>query len=103
MVCAESEIHYLTPSEVAERCRVSVQSVYHWINHGIRKNGVVVQLEANTFGDLYRITEEALRAFSRRCDRRVWQAAAQEQETERKQARRDQKRLRQRLNTQKAS
>ena len=87
----------LTTREVAERCRVSTKTVCSWIKPGVMKNGVLVHLSGEMIGGHYRVSEAALAEFRRLCNPETWRATAEEQERERAQAKRDVKRVKQKL------
>ena len=97
LASAEPETQLYTVAEVARLRRKTIQCVHHWIRRGVRKNGVVVYLDAQPNGGTWLISEEALREFDRKCDPRTWKRAAERQDAERRQARRDQERLRKKL------
>jgi predicted DNA-binding transcriptional regulator AlpA len=53
----------LSLADVAKREGVTRLTVWHWVNRGIIKRGVKVQLGARLVGGRWRVTEEQLEAF----------------------------------------
>ena len=89
---------YLTPEEVAKRKRVHISTVYRWINDGVPIGGVVVHLKSIRVGGRQtRISQEALDQFDNECNPEEWRQIALRQERERREAKKDGKRLRERL------
>lgn len=91
----------LSIRQVADRTGYTVGAVHNWIKNGVRKNGVIVRLQAEMLGGQYRIRRADLREFRRLCNPDTWKEAAEKQEAEKRQAKRDQDRLRDRLGNRK--
>lgn len=79
----------LTVREVANRLRVSVQTVQRWIVVGYRGQ----KLQAMRPGNNYKITEEYLQDFLHRIDPETWRQAAEQDEDDRRQGKKDQEAL----------
>lgn len=88
---------HISVREIAKSKGVSEKTVYRWITHGIGVNGVNVRLAATKAGGSVRVTVEALDKFDRECNPEPWRQAALQQEKERRESRRDRKKLKERL------
>lgn len=94
---SQAEPRYLTTGEIARQHRVSTHCVVGWIKRGVVKHGVVVRLEGEQIGRCWRVTVAALADFRRKCNPETWRKVAEEQERERKAAKRDVKRVKAKL------
>lgn len=92
IVVAPSE-KYLTVAEIAARYRKSVGAVHHWIVNGISYGGTIQRLAAFKAGGGWRIAEADLDDFLRRINPENWRQAALAQDKERREAKRDRRRL----------
>jgi transposase len=86
---------------IADRFHVTAATVWRWITQGVRIGGAIVQLAAYRIGHEYRVENEDLEDFMRRCNPETWQQAALAQEQERQQAKRAQAQARKALGGQK--
>lgn len=84
-------------SEIAASRGVTPGAVYRWIRVGVRVGGVVVRLKSVRCGGSVRVRLDDLEEFDRLCNPEPWRQAALQQERERRDARRDRKKLKDRL------
>lgn len=97
MVSTSTEPKYFSVEEVAAHFAVAIPTVYRWITQGVLIGGAVVRLAAFRIGGIQRISQENIDDFVRACNPEEWRQVALRQEKERREAKKDRKRLHEKL------